>query len=496
MTSNLKILSVEQMYEADSRTIQQGVSGKVLMENAGQGVTAFIEEGWDICRAAILCGPGNNGGDGYVIARALRDAGWPVKVYAYGDVQKLSGDAEFMFQKIEGNVEPLTALDLDQTDLVVDALFGAGFRGAFPTEIETLFDTMQSKSISIVCVDVPSGMDGNSGEVAKGTPCADLTVSFCRPKTGHLFYPAIKNMGRFEVIDIGISDEIIDDLKIQVFENAPDLWLDLLPVPSAMGHKYDRGHCTVMGGGLKSMGAARIAARCALRSGAGAVTLLCAPSALMAYSISLDAVMVQSLRDPEDLGDWLATKRIASILIGPGNGVSDRTRANVIEALKSKATVILDADALTVFKDDPDLLFDKISKKEVGHVILTPHEAEFARIFEFEGTALERCQKAALRSGAIVVLKGASTIISEPTGRTVINTNATPWLATAGSGDSLAGIISGLIAASMPCFEATTMGVWMHGEAGIRFGPGLIAEDIEAQIPRILADLLEIITDE
>lgn len=494
MSHKLQILTVEQMYEADKRAVEHGASGVTLMENAGQGVTAFIEEGWDLCNVAVLCGPGNNGGDGYVIARALSEAGWSVAVYAFGDISTLSGDAKYMFDKFDGQVEPIASLNLTTVDLVVDAVFGAGFRGTLPLEIGAVFKEIQENNLSVVCVDVPSGMNGNTGAVDDTTLHADLCVSFCRPKTGHFFYPGQSYLGRFEVIDIGIPELLLQDMELRVFDNDPDLWISQMPVLSPTGHKYHRGHGAVVGGGLSSMGASRIASRNALRSGAGAVTLITPPSALMAYSISLDAVMVKSIDEAQALEEWLKEKRIKAILIGPGNGVSTRTRTLVEIALKSDCNVVLDADALTVFADDPDVLFDLISKKSRGEVVLTPHEAEFARIFSLEGSALERCQDASVRSGAVVVLKGASTVIAEPMGRASINTNAPPWLATAGSGDALAGIIMGLITASMPIFEAAAAGVWMHGEAAQLFGPGLTSEDIETIIPNVFNVLGEDIT--
>lgn len=491
------ILSVDQMYEADRRTIESGVPGLVLMENAGQGIAAHIEAGWDICTVLILCGPGNNGGDGYVVARALSEAGWPVQVIAYGDVSALKGDARAVFEQYSGDVGGWSDIALDDVDLVVDGIFGAGFRGDLPAEMVDVFDEITACEIPVVAIDVPSGMNGSTGEVSEGTFFCDLTVSFFRPKTGHLLYPGRSHTGLLEIVDIGIPDTVLDVIDIEAFENDEDLWLEAMPQAQETGHKFDRGHAAVVGGGMSSTGAAKIASKTALRSGAGAVTVVTPPSALMSYSIALEAVMVKSIEAPDEFGDWLTAKRIGAVLIGPGNGVHDRTRTFVEKALLLNCVVVLDADALTVFADTPRDLFDLIGKKAGGPVILTPHEAEFKRLFDFEGSAFRRCRLAANQSGAIVLLKGASTVIAEPEGRLVVNTNATQWLATAGSGDALAGIITGLAAAaSDDFFSIVCAAAWIHGEVGNRFGPGLIAEDMNEIIPSILSDIYTLIDDD
>jgi len=485
MTSSA-ILTTEQMYQADRLAMESGISGLELMENAGQGVAAHIEQGWDPCHVTILCGPGNNGGDGYVIARSLSEAGWDVQVLALKDPETLSGDALEMYRRYDGDVSLLEPTSPVSDDLVVDALFGAGFKGELPQEVRTLFNKAHQKITPIVAVDVPSGVDGTTGEAAEGTPEADLTVSFFKAKRGHLLYPARHHLGLLEIIDIGIPETVLAGLGQVIFENTPDLWVENLPQPDETRHKYSRGHAAVNGGGISSTGAARIAARAALRAGAGAVTVTTPPSALTVYAQALEAVMVSSVPEQDSFEQWLVEKRIHAVLLGPGNGVSDRTREFVETTLMHENAVILDADALTVFEDNPHRLFEQIKSKPGGPVILTPHEAEFSRLFAFEGLALERAKKAAQKSGAIVLLKGASTIIADPEGQIIINTNAAPWLATAGSGDALAGIITGLVGTGMDAFLATAAAAWIHGEAALRHGKGLIAEDIEKEIPHIL----------
>lgn len=486
MMKSSVILTTEQMYKADRLAIESGVSGLELMENAGQGVAAHIEQGWDPCTVTILCGPGNNGGDGYVVARSLSEAGWDVHVLSIKDPAALSGDALEMYRQYDGAVEILDANSQANEGLIVDALFGAGFKGELPQGIRTFFEKANQKNVPVVAIDVPSGVDGSTGEVAEGTPEADLTVSFFKAKCGHLLYPARRYLGLLQIIDIGIPETVLDEINADVFENTLNLWTEKLPHVDETGHKYSRGHAAVNGGTVSSTGAARIAARAALRIGAGAVTVTSPPSALTVYASALEAVMVSSVTDNEAYDQWLCEKRIQAVLIGPGNGVSDRTKDFVETALRKESVAILDADALTVFKEDPDHLFGLIKKKPGRPVILTPHEAEFSRLFKEEGLALERARKAAQKSGAIVLLKGASTIIAEPRGQIIINTNAAPWLATAGSGDALAGIITGLVCAGMDAFLATAAAAWIHGEAALRHGKGLIAEDIEKEIPFIL----------
>ena len=480
------ILTTIQMYEADQLAIDGGISGLELMENAGQGVAAHIEQGWDPCPVTILCGPGNNGGDGYVVARSLSEAGWSVQVLALNDPDTLHGDALEMYRQFDGDVEILQANSPLSEDLIVDALFGAGFKGELPSVVRAVFEKVQLKNTPVVAIDVSSGIDGTTGEIAEGTPHADLTVSFFKAKLGHLLYPARQYLGLLEIIDIGIPEEVLKELGGIVFENNPDLWIEDLPQPNETGHKYSRGHAAVTGGGISATGAARIAARAALRSGSGAVTVVSPPSALSVYAHTLEAVMVSSVAEKEAFGEWLDEKRIHAVLLGPGNGATERTRDFVETALERENTVILDADALTIFKDDPKHLFEQIKVKPGNAVILTPHEAEFCRLFKEEGPSVERARKAAQKSGAIILLKGASTVIANPSGQVIINTNAAPWLATAGSGDALAGIIMGLVSAGMDSFLATAAAAWIHGEAALRRGRGMIAEDIEKEIPYIL----------
>jgi hydroxyethylthiazole kinase-like uncharacterized protein yjeF len=486
------VLSTAQMYEADHLTIKSGLSGIELMENAGTAVTAHITAHWDACKTLVLCGPGNNGGDGYVVARQLSEAGWDVDVAQYGAVEKLSADAKHMRGQLGSvsSVGDMASVPVSDFDLIVDAIFGAGFRGTLPPEISTVFECAAEADVPIVAIDVPSGVDGDTGKISSGTPMASMTVSFFKAKLGHLLYPGRENCGRLEIADIGIPEHVLDELAVDVFENSLELWRSFYPQPSATGHKYNRGHAVIVGGGVSNTGAARISARNALRVGAGAVTLLCPASALMIYAQAMEAVMVSSFQNSEDLNKFVKSKRIASLLIGPANGVNDITRQNVMAVLATDANIIIDADAISVFKDNPQELFTAIKSKMTGQVVLTPHEAEFNRLFDIEGTRVDRCRSAANASGATVILKGATTCIASPSGSVVLNTHASPWLATAGSGDALAGILCGLMASMNDGLKASAAAVWLHGEAGVRLGAGMTAEDIEKTLPSILSDII------
>jgi hydroxyethylthiazole kinase-like uncharacterized protein yjeF len=299
------------------------------------------------------------------------------------------------------------------------------------------------------------------------------------------------------VADIGIESDVLDEIAPRTFENVPELWADAMPVPRIDGHKYARGHLVVASGDLVSTGAARLSARAGLRAGAGLVTVASPRDALAVNAAALTAVMVRDAGTPEQFTDLLADKRFNACVIGPGAGVGERTRGLVRAALSARRSLVLDADALTSFADDPEALFAEIKKQDRPQVVLTPHEGEFSRLFKILSednsppSKLERARLAAQRSGAVVLLKGADTVIAAPDGRAAIAANAPPWLATAGSGDVLAGIIGGMLAQGLPAFEAACIGVWMHGEAAQQFGPGLIAEDLSDMLPAVFRSLYD-----
>lgn len=492
----IELLTPAQMGEADRLTIAGGVAGTELMEEAGAAVALHARA---LMRGptAVLCGPGNNGGDGYVAARLLRAGGGDVRVYALGDVAQLRGDARWAFERWGGPVAPLSALDLEGVGLVVDALFGAGLTRDLDGQARACVERVnawradwRARGAKVLAVDIPSGVDGATGALRGAAIEADATVTFFRLKPGHLLAPGRFLCGARECFDIGVGAATLDAIQPQTFANRPALWRGALRMPRADGHKYARGHVVAVSGGLASTGAARLAARGALRAGAGLVTVASPRAALAVNAAQLTAIMVRESEGPRGLADLLGDTRKNAVVMGPGLGLGEATSALVETALAPcpGRLLVLDADALTMFAGAPERLFRAIVAFG-GPVVLTPHEGEFARLFAREGDKLARAREAARRSGAIIVLKGSDTIVAAPDGRAAIADNAPAWLATAGAGDVLAGMIAGLAAQAMPAFEAACAAVWMHGEAARAFGPGLIAEDISDMLPPVWADL-------
>ncbi len=474
------LLTVAQMGQADRMA---SIAGVALMENAGRAVATEIMRRWDRRPVSLLCGPGNNGGDGFVIARHLAAAGWPVRLGLLGDVKSLKGDARHHAALWLGDVEAVTPALLENAALVVDALFGAGLsRGVDGQAAETLWEAAKSGA-PIVAVDVPSGVHGDTG-ADLGAVQARLTVTFFRKKPGHLLLPGRSLCGELLVADIGIEPSVLDVIAPEMFENTPELWRHVLPRAAEGGNKYGRGHALVYGGAVMT-GAARMAARAAARAGAGLTTVAVPERAWAIYAGALTSIMVRPLAEEADLATILGDTRITAMLIGPGAGATDQTRAHAESMLATGRPTLLDADAITVFRQAPDALFGAIK----GPCVMTPHEGEFGRIFSQGGDKLFRARAAARQSGAVIVLKGSDTVIAAPDGRAAINANAPETLATAGSGDVLGGFILGLLAQGMEAFPAACAGVWMHGAAGAAFGPGLMAEDLPDLLPGVLRDL-------
>jgi NAD(P)H-hydrate epimerase len=469
------LLTTRQMAEADRLTIASGLSGVVLMENAGAAVATAIRRRWPVCRLTVLCGPGNNGGDGFVTARHLARSGWPVTLACLGARDRLPPDARHHADLWADPVVELTPSCVTGAGLVVDAVFGAGLSRPPPAIVT---QTLAAASCPIIAVDVPTGVFGDSGEASGATKSA-LTVTFFRKKPGHLLLPGRMLCGEIVLADIGTSSDVLATIAPTCSENASALWAAAFPRASAEDYKYSRGHALLVGG-FPMTGAARMAARAAARVGAGATTIAVPPVALPTYAASLLSIMVARL---PDLAKLLADTRISAMLIGPGAGATEATKAHALAMLATGRPVVLDADAISVFADAPQTLFAAIA----GPCVMTPHEGEFRRIFTVTGSKIDRARAAAAQSGAVVVLKGADTVIASPDGRIVINANAPPSLATAGSGDVLAGLVLGLLAQGMPCFEAGCAAVWLHGAAAAAFGPGLLAEDLPDLIPRVMS---------
>jgi hydroxyethylthiazole kinase-like uncharacterized protein yjeF len=487
----MELLSPSEMAVADRRAIAAGTSGIALMENAGRAVANLVAmrqpPGSSV---AVVAGPGNNGGDGFVAARLLAALGYRVRVLTVGDLGRLKGDAAQAARQWTGPTLPAEPGALADAATIIDALFGAGLDRPVDGLPRAMIDAINASGAFTVTVDLPSGVNGTTGAAMGAAVTAAETVTFFRRKPGHLLLPGRLHCGRVHVADIGIPDAVLDAVRPQTFANGPGLWGSLLPAPRGGGHKYDRGHAVVVSGGLSHTGAARLAAGGALRAGAGLVTIASPRDALLVNAAASLAVMVRPVDGADELGGLLSDRRLNAVALGPGGGVGEGMRGLVTAALRGERAVVLDADALTSFAEDPRRLIEAI-KGHGGAAVLTPHEGEFSRLFKSmpgivdSESKLEKARAAARQSGAIVLLKGSDTVVAAPDGRAAITANAPPWLATAGSGDVLAGIVAGLLAQGMPGFEATCAAVWLHGECGSAAGPGLVSEDLPEALPGV-----------
>jgi hydroxyethylthiazole kinase-like uncharacterized protein yjeF len=487
--AHLEVLTPTEMTEADRLAVAGGIASFDLMRNAGAAVADAAKDMAEEGDILVLAGPGNNGGDGFVAATLLRAAGRNVRVALLGERSALKGDAGRAADGYDGPVEPLRPQTRISADLVIDALFGAGLTRPLSGEAARVVEALNATGLPVLAVDLPSGIDGRSGAAEGAAVRATHTITFFRQKPGHLLLPGRLHCGATEVAQIGIPDTVLDSIRPATFHNVPALWRGHLRWPKAGDHKYLRGHTYVVSGPPSQTGAARLAAIAALRIGSGAVTVASPPASVMVNANHLTAVMVRAFSDSTALAEMLSDPRPKAVIVGPANGVGPDTRANVEAVLGSDAAVVLDADALTSFKGDRGALFSAI-KKRLAPVVLTPHEGEFGRLFKpTGGSRLDSARAAASESGAIVVLKGSDTVIAGPDGRAAINSNAPPDLATAGSGDVLAGIIGGLLAQALPGFEAACAGVWTHGACATMCGRGLIAEDLPSKIPEVLQNL-------
>jgi hydroxyethylthiazole kinase-like uncharacterized protein yjeF len=475
-----QVLTVTEMARADAAAIAAGTPGLTLMERAGTAVADAVCARFARQTTLVLCGPGNNGGDGYVAARVLMDRGWPVEVRSFGE--PATQDAQAASARWEGATKPLNGAP--EAGVWIDALFGAGLSRPLDGAAAAAALRMAEAPERAVAVDVPSGVPGDTGKPIGPAARAALTVTFHAKKPAHLLEPGRSRCGEVIVADIGLAAA-----PGRTVENAPELWLPRFPWPTAASHKHARGRLVVVSGEAWSTGAARLAARAALRIGAGLVTVLSPPEALAVNAAHLEAVMLRGFETDLELEQ--AAKDVDAAVIGPAAGVGEPTLLNVLALARTGAALVLDADAITVFRDDPEELFSLLDRDDV----LTPHPGEFERLFPgllaASSERISAARRAAEKAGAVVLLKGSDTVIAAPDGRCAVNGNGSPWLATAGSGDVLAGFIGGLVAQGMESFEAACAGAWIHAEAAELHGPGLISEDLPGLAPAVLRRLFD-----
>jgi hydroxyethylthiazole kinase-like uncharacterized protein yjeF len=478
-----EIITVAQMRAIDAGAARAGVATRTLMENAGRAVADVVMQRFTARPTAVLTGPGNNGGDGWVAARILKDHGWPVWVETLAPVEQLLGDAADAARAWTGATYPIGA-DNPMAELFIDALFGAGLAKPLSGEPARLAQALAQSPERVVAIDVPSGLDGDTGRPRGDVSFrAGCTVTFVRKKPAHVLMPGCVFCGEVVVRDIGVPFEILESQQLSQFENDPCLWP--LPWPDKNAHKHARGHVFVASGDATRTGAARLAARAALRVGAGLVTVLSPSDAMSENAAQLTAVMLREACGAQDYAVAAAEGRC--LLIGPAFGTTTTHGEKLAAALAApnRAPMVLDADAITLLAP----LQQQFSPSDV----LTPHVGEFNRAFlgalDAASNRIEAARSAAAGARCVVLLKGPDTVIVAPDGRAIVNTIGSPFLATAGSGDVLAGFIAGLIGQGMPSFDAAAAGAWLHGRCGALAGPGLIAEDLPELLPIVLNDL-------
>ncbi|HXT06907.1 MAG TPA: NAD(P)H-hydrate dehydratase [Roseiarcus sp.] len=493
-----ELLTPEEMGRADRFAIAAGVPGLVLMERAGLAVArAAARAARARGRIVVLCGPGGNGGDGFVAARYLSAWGYPTTVYLLGDAHRLRGDSAEMAARWTGTIAPAEGFAAEGADLVIDALYGAGLSrdiDGLAARCVGAINAFVAAGGKALAVDAPSGLDGATGQVRGIAVTATATVTFFRLKPGHLLSSGGGQTGPLAFADIGIPAAALDEIAPQAFANQPRLWRAALPRLGADAHKYARGAALVLSGAAAYTGAARLAARAALRAGAGLATIASPAEAVAINAAHETAVMVAPFEGEAGFAELLADPRRNAILIGPGAGVGEATRAYARAALTAPGgpRVVLDADALTSFAGDAATLAALVSGRRRPAVI-TPHAGEFARLFRGRDDILgavgklAQARAAARALGAVVILKGADTVVAAPDGRASIGCDLPPTLATAGSGDTLAGFVCGLLAQGTPAFEAASAAVWLHGACARALGPGLIAEDLADALPGVFS---------
>jgi hydroxyethylthiazole kinase-like uncharacterized protein yjeF len=496
--AELALLTTQQMAMADRVAIAAGTPGIELMERAGRAVAdAVLRRAGAGGSVTLLCGPGNNGGDGFVAARLLREQGLKVRVVLPGGADVFKGDAAVALKHWAGPIEPLSSLSAAQSDVFVDALFGAGLTRPLSGAFAEAAALLNGSGRHVMAVDMPSGVSGDTGRGEGAAVRASETVTFFRLKPGHLLQPGRSLCGPVTVADIGIpAGAALEAIGPTAFRNDLALWRRAWPEHRADTHKFRRGAVAVLAGGIAGVGAPRLSARSALRIGAGLATILCEPEALPVHAArGPNALMQQAVADRAALEAFLGDRRISAIVAGPALGLDQRAQHLARAVIESDRPAVLDADALTALAGFSDGGV-RLLRGRNGETVLTPHEGEFQRLFGQEASIagepskLERARQAAVLSGAVVVYKGADTVIAAPDGCAAINATGSAALATAGSGDVLAGLIAGLLAQGMPAFEASCAAAWLHGLAGEKLGMGLMADDLPEAIPSLLQEIL------
>ncbi|HEX9446442.1 MAG TPA: NAD(P)H-hydrate dehydratase [Dongiaceae bacterium] len=498
-SGRIRLVTAAQMRATEQAAFASGLNSFETMCRAGQAVAAAIMKRWSSRPTLVLCGPGNNGGDGYVVAQSLHQAGWPVSVIASApagteDARRAAeawGQAVYVGRGDDDSRWP--AAD----GLIVDGLFGTGLTRAVTGDAAFLIARANAASAPIVAMDIASGVEADSGAALGVSIQASLTVTFAWAKPGHLLLPGRGLTGQLVVADIDLPRQPLIGSGPDLCLTEPGWWQADLPVPDATSHKFTRGHLVAIGGAVMT-GAVRLATRAARRSGLGLATILAPASAIPIYAADQPGVIIRNRLDDLTAGGnresvlvsvVLADNRVSAVLIGSGLSQEGETVDLLRAALASGRPLVIDGGGI----DALHALSGKPANPPIkgGTRIVTPHDGEFRRLCPdlTSGSKIDRAQTAARRFGAVVVCKGADTVIAAPDNRVAINASAPAYLATAGSGDVLAGIIAGLLAQGMAAFPAASAGAWLHAEAGRLFGPGLLAEDLPDLLPSVISGL-------
>ena len=489
-------------YELDKLCIARGIKFIDLMENAGK--SAFVKIEKEIIPSLkkfnnnilILCGPGNNGGDGLVIARYLENKGYNIDIsFPVSSSKKMNKYLKENLNKLNVDEKKFQNIKLNKYSLIIDSIFGIGINRKLSKNIIDIIKKINKTSSCIVSIDIASGINADSGELMPVSVKADHTITFVAPKVGNYLLPGKINSGEIHTISIGEKkSDILKVSKLSKLQlNTPDFWIKRFKWPSMTDHKYNRGHVLVRSGPTISTGASRLAAVSALRAGAGAVTLASDSDSLLVNASHLTSVMLKEINNADDFFNFVKEKKINTLIIGPGCGVNQITKELVIRAIKSEISFVLDADGLTLFQKNPNELFDLLNKRRKReNIILTPHEGEFNRLFDFgKMSKIDKANRAANITKSTILFKGNDTIISSPKKISLITKDSSSFLATAGSGDVLSGICGSFLGQGMKSHYAAAAASWIHNEIGLDAGPGLIAEDMNKFISKIMSKKLK-----